>query len=370
MTGLTRWYAIVAVIALVVGVVSHPGPQRAIAQQSPGFPPGEWLGNVWFSFETGGENSFIQHTGDGELRVQVSSNEGGSGTVGGTLAFDVQVAAFSAIATSERDHTADWVIQGYGPNVPAEGPVIVHGVDSALFEETGEFIPVEINFLTESRGTLTISTASCASVNGTFSTELISPPGGILGVAFTGPFSAIPGGNDLIEEQWDNIHEAVKVPREILRDLNASPDGVNAQSMWDSGLSDELWKLVGEVEKLNQIIADSGLCGKVTGTYARGGVKHQLIADMMLAILEAVAKSIEIFSPEEIVSYYTIAASSGAFSLPEFAERSAYVQAQIPLGLRYHVDTAKENGDTESLKLLHTAACQFGWTEIKKNTAP
>ena len=372
MTGSTRWFVLVAVAALLVVVGLQASPQQAVAQRTPEFPPGEWAGGMWFNHEVSDGNSGVQHVGSGGFKVRSTTTANDSAIpLDGTISFAVLVRGFTDIAKTARVYEADWPIIGFGDVIDLGGSVSVSGVDSALFEETGNFVPVGLDFETEGTGTLVVQASSCAGVNGTFSTGLISPPGGIQGVAFIAPFTAMPSGTDDVDAQWEIVVELVGELWELTAGGSEVPLG--GDELGNSGVLQLVRALEREIGILNQLVADSGVCGGATGKYAPAGVIHELLARRVLNLLDIVSQTNDGFTTQELIDLLSLGASMGAFS-PDAQFRPQEIIDRVlhnyPIALEHRLAAAKESDDDKTREAIHTVACQWGWDELKTESQP
>jgi hypothetical protein len=375
---------VVAVLGVLALLTADFTGSVAAAQSGPEYLPGEWLGEMWFweevTVEDGVSGPFgIQQVGSGGLVFSGTSHgfetlsgekeEDGPATIEGSLKFAVLVRAYSEIGKTARVYEGEWYLKGSGREISIGGEVTAKGVDSGLLRE-GQYVGVDLEFATETTGLVVLESASCAGLNGSFTTGGISPPGGAAQVAFSAPFMAVPGGDDGIALHLDKVKALAQDLFQLVYLGSFDQEGnIPAGAKWAGAAPAQLREVLQAVWALNQAIADAGVCGSAGEDYAIGGPTFLWLADLMRDVLEAVSGDIESghFTASELVDFYWLGASMGAFATP--SETGSRLQERYPEMLSEKLFEAITSGDAASIDVIHAAACQWGWDDLKEESA-
>ncbi|MCP3972967.1 MAG: hypothetical protein GY720_00575 [bacterium] len=356
-----RVTVLMAVFALVAAVSV---PRSAVAQQSPGFPPGTWEGELRFRHDIQNADSIVQFIGSGRLEVTAVGDETGSTHVEGDLIFAVGVRGLTSQAETARLYEATWRVGGDGDEPIAGGEVTARGVDAAKIDDARGSQGVPIEFVSEGTGTLSVVSGSCAGVSGTFTTDLIRPPGGAAGVAFTAPFVTFPVGPGLTSEDLETELEFMRAGYWDIIDSIESGKLSWDKQRYDT-MADLLRFLIKWAADLNQAIVDAGFCGPATGQH-EVGVAQQWLAGMVASILEMVSTNGEFFTAQELIEFYRLGAALGSFTIPD--ERIAGIVERYPVILGDHLDVALRTDQTGTVEAIHAAACMWGWADLKERS--
>lgn len=349
-----RRIRLVAALAALAAFVAVLAPS-ASAQSGPAFLPGQWAGEMWFDHEirggAAGAGTGSQHVGSGGLELLGTLQADGSTFTEGTVAFAVLVRAFSDIAKSERLYDAEWQVSGSSSEIAVRGDVTASGFDSLRAEADGPFTDVGVNFVSEGSGTLDVSSASCASVSGTFTATLIANDKDQAVVGVTAPFWAVRASSEELREHWQKVQAAA--------DELFFTDGAGQPSV------DDIVTFVDLIQELNQLIVGADYCGKGRGTPVPGWV-HEFVAISMGRLLQAVMQDSAANSAEDYIYLYSMAANLGAFAVQNAT--SSYVQENMPDLLGFLNEQALLQGELDTVAAIHAAACQFGWADLKRQS--
>lgn len=378
------WLRAVGVIGALALAAASFGGATAAAQSEPDYLPGEWLGEMWFleevTVEDGAQGPFgVQHVGSGGLVFSGTSHgfetlsgeteEDGPTTIEGTLTFAVLVRGYSDIGKTARVYEGEWDLNGSGRELSTSGEVTASGVDSGLLRQ-GQYVGAEVEFVTETTGLFVLESASCAGLNGSFTTGGISPPGGTAQVRFSAAFMAVPGGDEGIAQELEKVRAMAQDLFQIVYLGSFDDEGnVPAGAKWAGAAPEQLREVLQAVWALNQSIADAGVCGSAGEDYAIGGATFSWLAELMRDVLDAVSGDVEngFFTVSELVDFYWLGASMGAFATP--SETGSRVQERYPELLSERLFDAITSGDMASIDVIHAAACQWGWNDLKEESA-
>lgn len=322
----------------------------ASAQSGPTFLPGQWDGGMWFWHEVRGDGVGVQHVGSGGLDLVGTGHSDGSTVTIGTVTFSVLVRGFGDLGSTARRYDGEWDVRGALSEIAVQGEVEARGTDRLKTDEEGSRTDVPVEFVTEGKGTLVVHSATCASISGTFTASLVANDEGQAVVGVTAPFMAVRGDSEILREHWRVVQEAAE-------ELFFGDDADNPVKPVEDVVA-----FVELIQQLNQLIADADYCTK-EGVPVPGYV-HQAIAQMMSNLLVAVISDARSYAAEDLIHLYAMGANLGAFALP--GENSIWIQENMPDQLEWHLEVALLNGEMDTVDAIHTAACQWGWAELKR----
>lgn len=316
------------------------------AKKGVAFPDGTWKGTAVFTGSITKSGMFATGSADIIFTLKVSDGQ----VVGGVM--KISGAARSRVPGGGRANlkvAGGLGLGGTAGRVTVSGPLSFSGTASAQ----GFTVPVEVTF--PASGGFSPVTASCAQATGDLATETRQVHGQF-GFASTvqAKFVAVRVADadvaDVVGEYKDlveDIHDALAQAK------GGSPPTVQ-----------QLRQLASRVAALHNAFAGLKGCGDTPEGFEKG-VADPFFSDLFRALCVLLLERADQLTVSQLISLAYLAYETGAMGASSADPQAGQdLEDEVALALNAKLDFAVEDGDTEAILSIYSAAQQLGLDDV------